>query len=55
MTLADRRAFLALPLDERRRILEAQCTEEMVAHYATDPEVQEWTSAPVGNQEQGDV
>lgn len=38
--------FMALPIEARRRILEAQCTEEMVAYYATDPEVQAWLGAP---------
>jgi hypothetical protein len=37
VTVAERRAFMALPLDERRRRLLAQVTP-MVAYYHQEPE-----------------
>jgi len=38
--LAQRRAFLRLPIPERRIILAAQA-KKMITHYETDPEWQE--------------
>ena len=35
--LASRRAFLRLPIPERRKILAAQA-EKMITHYEADPE-----------------
>lgn len=40
LSLDQRRAFLKLPLEERRRILQAQA-ETLIAHYETDTEWQE--------------
>lgn len=37
----DRRAFLRLPLSERRRILKEQA-EKLAAHYERDREWREW-------------
>jgi hypothetical protein len=37
VSLAERRAFLQLPLEERRRQLAAQA-EQMVEHYESEPE-----------------
>ncbi|MEW6212424.1 MAG: hypothetical protein AB1631_29125 [Acidobacteriota bacterium] len=37
LTLADRRAFLKLPLEERRRRL-AEQAEKMVEHYESEQE-----------------
>lgn len=37
LTLAERRAFLKLPLAERRRILARQA-ERVAAHYEQEPE-----------------
>jgi hypothetical protein len=42
-TKVDRRAFLRLPIAERRQIL-AQQAEAMVEHYQQDLTWQEWTS-----------
>lgn len=39
----DRRAFMRLPIEERRRIL-AQQAEAMVEHYQQDLTWQDWTS-----------
>lgn len=39
-SLASRRAFMRLPLEERRRIL-AQQAEEMLSHYQHDTEWKE--------------
>jgi hypothetical protein len=39
----DRRAFMRLPIAERRRIL-AQQAEAMVQHYQQDLTWQDWTS-----------
>jgi hypothetical protein len=39
----DRQAFLKLPLEERRRILEQQ-SEAALSHYQQDPEWQEWVN-----------
>lgn len=39
-TLAQRRAFMCLPLKERRQILQRQA-EEIYNHYQEDPEWQE--------------
>lgn len=40
LSLDQRRAFLKLPLEERRRILQAQA-EALITHYQTDTEWQE--------------
>ncbi len=40
LSLSDRRAFLKLPIEERRRILTEQA-EEMAAHYQQDSEWRE--------------
>ncbi len=37
LTLADRRAFLKLPMEERHRILAKQA-ERVAAHYEQEPE-----------------
>lgn len=42
----DRRAFLRLPLSERRRILAAQA-EKMAAYYEEDGEWREWLAGDV--------
>lgn len=41
LSFQDRRAFLKLPLAERRRLL-AQQAEQMVAHYEEDSEWREF-------------
>ena len=41
LSLQDRRAFLKLPLAERRRLLANQA-EQMVVHYEKDPEWREF-------------
>jgi hypothetical protein len=45
LTLADRRAFLRLPVDERRRRL-AQQADELAEHYAAD---REWRELDAGD------
>ena len=45
--LVNRRAFMKLPIEERRRILTAQ-SEQMVAHYEQNTEWREWTEANIG-------
>jgi hypothetical protein len=40
LTLAQRRAFMKLPLEERRRQLAAQA-DRMAEHYESEPEVAE--------------
>lgn len=45
-TLAQRRAFMKLPLEERRRIL-AEQAEGMLAHYQQDSEWQELQTGDV--------
>jgi len=40
LTLAQRRAFMKLPLDERRRQL-AEQADRMAEHYESEPEVRE--------------
>jgi Protein of unknown function (DUF2281) len=47
-TVIDRRAFMQLPLEERRRILSAQ-SEQMVSHYEQNTEWREWTEANIGD------
>lgn len=42
----DRRAFLRLPLVERRRILKEQ-SDKMAAHYETDGEWREWLAGDI--------
>lgn len=37
MSLAERRAFMKLPIEERRRVLAAQA-ERMAEHYEAEPE-----------------
>jgi hypothetical protein len=43
----DRRAFMKLPIAERRRIL-AEQAEAMAEHYEQDSEWREWTNFDVG-------
>jgi hypothetical protein len=43
LTKSDRRAFMRLPIEERRRIL-AQQAEAMLEHYQQDLTWQDWTS-----------
>jgi hypothetical protein len=43
----DRRAFMKLPLEERRQILQAQA-EAMVEHYDQDSEWREWINFDIG-------
>ena len=43
VTKGDRRAFMRLPIEERRRIL-AQQAEAMVEHYQQDLTWQDWTN-----------
>ena len=43
VTKSDRRAFMRLPIEERRRIL-AQQAEAMIEHYQQDLTWQDWTS-----------
>lgn len=43
----DRRAFLKLPMTERRRIL-AEQAEAMVEHYQQDTSWQEWVNLDLG-------
>lgn len=45
LSLDQRRAFLKLPLEERRRILQTQA-ETLATHYQTDPE---WQDLQVGD------
>lgn len=45
LTLEQRHAFLKLPIEERRRILDQQATE-MVTHYQENPE---WKESLVGD------
>ncbi|HET6387664.1 MAG TPA: hypothetical protein VFJ58_30110 [Armatimonadota bacterium] len=42
----DRRAFLRLPLSERRRVLKEQA-EKIVTHYEADTEWREWLDGDV--------
>ena len=37
----DRRAFLRMPISERRKIMAAQA-EKLITHYTTDPDVKHW-------------
>jgi len=46
--VVDRRAFMKLPLEERRRILTTQ-SEQMIAHYEQNTEWREWTEANIGD------
>jgi len=46
--LVNRRAFMKLPLEERRRILSTQ-SDQMVVHYEQNTEWHEWTEANIGN------
>jgi hypothetical protein len=48
-SLAERQAFLTLPITERRRILTAQA-EAMADHYQQDPEWREWVTFDLGDQ-----
>jgi hypothetical protein len=43
----DRRAFMKLPIAERRRILTEQA-EAMAEHYEQDPEWREWVNFDIG-------
>ena len=43
----DRRAFMKLPIEERRRIL-AEQAEAMTDHYEQDSEWREWANFDVG-------
>jgi len=45
LSLEERRAFLKLPLADRRRLLQAQA-ETLVSHYQTDTE---WQSLQTGD------
>jgi uncharacterized protein YuzE len=46
LSLSDRRAFMQLPLEERRRILAAQ-SEAMVEHYEQDTEWREFQGGDI--------
>ena len=46
--LINRRAFMKLPIEERRHVLAVQ-SEQMVAHYEQDTEWREWTEASIGD------
>jgi transcriptional regulator with XRE-family HTH domain len=46
LSLIERRAFLKLPLEERRRIMAAQA-EKVAPAYAHDPEWQEWQGGDI--------
>jgi len=50
VTKVDRRAFMRLPIEERRLIL-AQQAEAMVNHYQQDLTWRDWTSFDVENNE----
>ena len=45
-TTTDRRAFLKLPLSERRRILSEQA-DKLASHYNGDNEWREWLSGDI--------
>lgn len=47
-SLAERQAFLKLPIAERRRILTEQA-ESLVEHYQQDSEWREWVSFDLGD------
>ena len=47
-----RSAFMRLPIEERRQILEANCTQQMIEYYGTDREVQEWLAADLAGPEE---
>lgn len=46
--LVDRRTFMKLSLEDRRRILSNQ-SDQMVAHYEQNTEWREWTEANIGD------